>query len=72
VLLAAASWKIPIAHTAHTGDTVFPIAGVRTTWATIQAAGFPLQKRETAGAHDGVSEDWSGWLLPIGTTWTSP
>lgn len=71
-LLAGASWKLPIAHLAHTGDPVFPIAGVRADWAKIEAAGFPLQKRETGGVHDGVGEDWSDWLLPIGRTWTSP
>jgi hypothetical protein len=71
-LLAGASWKLPIAHTAHTGDTVFPLATVHADWTTIDAAGFPLQHRETSGTHDGVGVDWSDWLLPIGKTWTSP
>ena len=71
-LLAAASWKLPIAHTARTGDTVFPLAGVHADWARIEGAGFQLQHREMAGGHDGVGADWSDWLIPIGKTWTSP
>jgi predicted esterase len=71
-LLALASWKLPIAHTAHTNDSVFGIAGVRADWATIDAAGFPLHRREMAGGHDGTSADWTGWLLPISASWRSP
>lgn len=71
-LLAGATWKLPIAHAAHTGDTTFPLATVRADWATITAAGFPLQKRETAGGHDGTAADWSGWLHPKMKTWRSP
>ena len=71
-LLAAASWKLPIAHTAHTGDTVFPLATVHADWTKIEAAGFQLQHREMAGGHDGVGIDWSDWLIPIGKTWSSP
>jgi predicted esterase len=71
-LLAGAAWKLPIAHVAHTGDTTFPIATVRNDWATITAAGFPLTTKEEAGAHDGQSTDWSGWLLPKMGSWKSP
>ena len=49
-----------------------PIAGVHADWATIEAAGFPLQHREMVGGHDGVGEDWSGSLIAIGKTWVSP
>lgn len=71
-LLAGAAWKLPIAHTAHTGDTVFPLATVHADWTAIESAGFSLQHREMAGGHDGVGVDWSDWLIPIGKTWSSP
>jgi predicted esterase len=71
-LLALASWKLPIAHTARTGDTIFSIASVRADWAKIEAAGFPLQKRELPGGHDGLGEDWTGWLHPKAVQWRSP
>lgn len=71
-LLAQASWKLPIAHTARTGDTIFGIASVRADWAKIEAAGFPLDERELAGGHDGTSDDWTGFLLPKAKAWRSP
>jgi hypothetical protein len=76
-LLAGASRKIPVAHRAHTGDTVFPLATVKADWAkadwaTIKAAGFPLTTSEVAGTHDGTSQDWSGWLLPQSAAFVAP
>lgn len=71
-LLANATRKIPIAHRTHTADTVFPLAAARTEWAKIRAAGFPLLTSETGGGHDGVSEDWSNWLIPQSASWMAP
>ena len=71
-LIAGASWKLPIVHVQHSADTVFPLSGVQADWARLTAAGFPLQTRVTAGAHDGTSADWAGWLLPKTTGWLAP
>lgn len=69
---ASASWKIPVAHFAHTEDTSFPIAKVRADWAKIEAAGLPLSKKEAPGGHDGTSDDWSDFLLPKIAGWKAP
>jgi poly(3-hydroxybutyrate) depolymerase len=71
-LFAGATWKLPIAHRAHSGDTVFPLSSVQADWAKLTAAGFPLQTDVTSGTHDGTSTDWATWLLPRATTWRSP
>ena len=71
-LLANASWKVHVAHRTHTSDTVFPLAQVRADWVKTTAAGFPLLTSETAGGHDGVSEDWANWLIPQSAGWTAP
>ena len=71
-LLTAASWKINIAHRAHTSDTVFPLGTVQADWAKTQAAGFPLTTSVVAGAHDGTSTDWWSWLIPQSATWIAP
>jgi dienelactone hydrolase len=71
-LLTAASWKINIAHRAHTSDTVFPLGTVEADWAKTTAAGFPLTTSVVAGAHDGTSTDWWSWLIPQSATWIAP
>jgi predicted esterase len=71
-LLAGASWKINVAHLAHTSDTVFPLATVQADWAKTTAAGFPLTTTVVAGAHDGTSADWSTWLIPRSAPWAAP
>lgn len=68
-LLANAARKIPIAHRAHTSDTVFPLAQVQADWTKTQAAGFSITTSETAGGHDGSSADWTGFLLPQMAAW---
>jgi predicted esterase len=67
-----ASWKINVAHIAHESDQEFPIAGVHSDWAKLEAAGIPLQKSEVAGAHDGTTDDWAGYLLPKIGAWKAP
>ncbi|MBS2018949.1 MAG: hypothetical protein JST00_39145 [Deltaproteobacteria bacterium] len=69
---SAASWKINVAHTAHDGDTEFPLAKVQADWNKLTAAGIPLQKRNVPGTHDGTSDDWSDWLLPKIAGWKAP
>lgn len=71
-LLANATWKINIAHRAHTSDSVFPIATVKSDWSKTMAAGFPIVTSETAGTHDGTSADWATWLLPQSAGWIAP
>lgn len=68
-LLSQAPRKIPIAHRAHTSDTVFPLAKVKADWAKTAAAGFPISTSEVAGGHDGTSADWTGFLLPKMAGW---
>jgi predicted esterase len=70
--LASASWKLNVAHMAHTEDSVFPIARVRSDWAKLRGAGFPLETQEVPGGHDGTSEDWTGWLIPQMAAWKIP
>ena len=49
--LAAATTKLPIVHLAHTGDTTYPIAGVREEVGEVEAAGFPIELIERPGTH---------------------
>lgn len=71
-LLASASWDIPVAHIAHTGDSVFPIAKVRADWSTIKASGLPLTSRELPGPHNGDGSDWTSFLIPQSAAWSKP
>lgn len=58
-VLQAAAWPINVAHSARTGDTAFPIAGVRADRDAMLTAGIPLVYRELAGTNDGTSDDWA-------------
>jgi predicted esterase len=71
-LLSNAAWKLPIAHRAHTSDTVFPLDQVKADWKAITSAGFPLETSEVAGGHDGTNVDWSSWLIPQSASWVRP
>jgi predicted esterase len=71
-LTAGASWKINIAHSAHTGDGVFPIAKVQADWTTIRNAGLPLKSQAIAGGHDGDGKEWANWLIPASAGWVKP
>ena len=71
-LTANAAWKINIAHSAHTGDSVFPIAKVQADWSTITSAGLPLRSQAVAGTHDGDGKEWASWLIPASAGWTKP
>lgn len=71
-LTAGAAWRVPIAHSAHTGDTVFPLAKVKADWEVIRAAGLPLRTQELPGGHDGVGAEWATWLLPAAEGWARP
>ena len=68
-LLAGAAWKLPIAHIAHTDDTVFPLSQVQADWAKTTKAAFPLTTKVVAGTHSGTSDDWNTFLLPKITAW---
>jgi len=71
-LLTNAARRLPIAHRAHTSDTVFPLANVKADWTKIKAKGFPLATSEVPGTHDGSSADWATWLLPQSAPWIAP
>lgn len=70
--LDAAAWKLHVGHSARTEDASYLIAGVRLDRDKMLAHSFPLQYRELPGDHNGTSEDWSDYLLPLMTTWTTP
>lgn len=74
--LAAASWRFNVVHLAHTGDTVYPIAGVRAETEAMRGAGFPLTRIERPGTHyddPGTDADLRTYLLPaLGQGWLAP
>lgn len=78
--LGAAAWKFNVVHLAHTGDTTYPIAGVRTETDAVKNAGFPLTRVERAGTHwdaegtsSGTNYDMRNVLLPyIDAGWLAP
>ncbi len=76
----AAAWKLNIAHLAHTGDTTYPIANIRSNMTTLKNAGFNVILIEKAGTHwdndngaYGTAYDLRTFLLPyLNTGWVSP
>lgn len=64
--LAAATTKLHIVQLAHTGDTTYPIAGVRREVGEVAAAGFPIELVERPGAHydESTDSDLRAILLP--------
>jgi hypothetical protein len=78
--IAAAAWKLNIAHLAHLSDDVYPIAGVRAETEALKTAGFPLTRIERAGTHwdpdtsnSGTDYDLRTYLLPyINAGWLAP
>lgn len=79
-LMAAAAWKINVAHLAHQSDAVYPIATVRTDLTTLATNGFPVSALEKAGTHYdpdsgqfGTTYDLIHSLLPfLDAGWASP
>lgn len=75
-----AAWKLNIGHLHHTGDTTYPIAGIRTKMTTLKNAGFPVNLIEKAGTHwdndngaTGTQYDLRTFLLPLlNAGWTTP
>jgi predicted esterase len=74
--LAAASWKFHVVHLAHLQDATYPIAEVRQETDAMITAGFPLQRIEVNGTHEGepgTDDDLINLLLPhIDDGWQSP
>jgi len=74
-----AFWKLNIAHLAHTGDTTYPIATVRTNMTTLRSQGYPVTLIEKAGGHydndsgaSGTQFDLRNFLLPyLDAGWVS-
>lgn len=75
-----ATWKVNITHLHHTGDTTYPIAGIRTKMTTLKNAGFPVILLEKAGTHYdkdngafGTQYDLRTFLLPyLNNGWVAP
>jgi len=78
--IAAASWKLNIAHLAHLGDKVYPIERVRAELDALVAAGFPVRRIERPGTHfdkgtatSGTTFDIRRDLLPLlDGAWLAP
>lgn len=73
--LAAASWHFPVVHLAHTGDTSYDIATVRSETDALAAAGFPVTRVERPGLHydDNTFPDLKAVLLPhLSDGWRVP
>lgn len=78
--LAAAAWKLNIAHLAHTEDENYLIAAVRAETDAVKAAGFPLTRIERPGTHwqpdtatSGTTYDMRTYLLPyLSAGWIAP
>jgi predicted esterase len=79
-LMAAASWKINVAHLAHLSDTTYPIATVRANMVNLTNNAFPATLIEKAGGHYdadngafGTNYDLRTFLLPyLDAGWSSP
>lgn len=73
--LAAAAWKLNIVHLAHTSDTTFKIATVRTETEALKKAGFPVTLIEKPGSHwdSATNSDLRTYLLPyLDAGWHAP
>lgn len=73
--LAAAAWRFPVRHLAHTGDDVFPLATVRSELAAARDAGHPVTLVERPGQHwdPQTVSDLRAYLLPaMAAGWVSP
>lgn len=76
----SAAWKVNIFHLAHTGDTTYPIAGIRTKMTTLKNSGFPVTLLEKAGTHydndngtTGTEYDLRTFALPhLNDGWVAP
>ncbi len=65
-LAAVGAARFPVVHLAHTGDTTYPLAGVRAEVGALRGAGFDVTLLERGGQHwDGATvSDLQTLLLP--------
>jgi predicted esterase len=78
--VAAAAWKLNVAHLAHLSDTVFQIGTVRAETDALTTAGFPQTRVERSGTHwdadttsSGTNYDLRTRLLPyLDAGWVAP
>lgn len=78
--IAAAAWKLNVAHLAHVSDTTYPIANIRNETDALKASGFPTTRLERAGTHwdsdtasSGTNYDLRRYLLPyLDAGWSAP
>ena len=67
-LLAGATARFPVAWRSHTGDTTFPVEGVRADQRAMADAGFAVTVSETGGTHTYTDADLA-WLVSRSPTW---
>lgn len=73
--IKAAAWKLNIVHLAHSSDTTYKIATVRSEIEALKAAGFPATLLEQPGTHwdSATNPDLQKILLPyLDAGWRSP
>ncbi|MDB4943292.1 MAG: CobN component of cobalt chelatase involved in biosynthesis [Labilithrix sp.] len=78
--IAAASWKLNVAHLAHVNDTTYPINPVRSETDTLKTSGFPTTRIERVGTHwdadtasSGTNYDMRSYLLGyLDAGWVAP
>jgi poly(3-hydroxybutyrate) depolymerase len=70
--LTATAWKLNVGHTAGVLDDSYPISLSRSDINKMENHGFPVHYLETSDNHDGTSDDWSGFLLPLMGSWSTP
>lgn len=71
----AVSYKFPVVHLAHTGDTTYDIATVRSETDAMANAGFPITRVERSGVHydSNTFPDMKAVLLPhLWDGWRAP
>jgi aryl-phospho-beta-D-glucosidase BglC (GH1 family) len=64
-LISAASWRLNIGHVAHRSDNTYPIAIVRSSFATLVADGFPATLVEKDGTHFDADAGTSGTVYDL-------
>ena len=78
--IAAAAWKLNVAHLAHVSDTTFAIDAVRAETNALKNAGFPTRRIERPGSHwdpdtgsSGTNHDLRNDLLRyLDAGWAAP
>jgi hypothetical protein len=73
--IAAAAWRFPIVHLAHTSDEAYNYSDVQSDLDQLSAAGFPVTRVTRPGTHHDANtvSDMQQYLLPhLNDGWTAP